>query len=123
MLDTSAVIGVLRGHRGLHERTAGAEWIGVSVVSYLEFLAFPDIVLDDQLVFKRFCSRVDVVDLALSQSKLIDRAIFLRQTYRIKLPDAIIAATAIENNAVLITNDQQLLALSARCGELVANSF
>ena len=32
----------------------------------------------------------------------------MRQQYRLKLPDAIIAATALEYSATLVTADQQL---------------
>jgi predicted nucleic acid-binding protein len=37
----------------------------------------------------------------------------LRAPYRLKLPGAIIAATAVERNATLITDDRRLRMLSA----------
>lgn len=123
LLDTNAIIGILRGHSALLNRAAQAEWIGASVISYIEFLAFPDISPDDQALFKRFLSRIDVIDLAFSKPKLIDLAIYLRQMHRIKLPDAIIVAAAIDNDAILITNDQQLLTLCTRCSELRTAAF
>ena len=39
---------------------------------------------------------------------LIERIILIRQQYRLKLPDAIIAAMAIQNSAKLVTRDAQL---------------
>src|SRR5579871_3865080 len=36
---------------------------------------------------------------------VIDKTIALRRSYRIKLPDAVIAATAITHNLTLITNN------------------
>jgi len=44
---------------------------------------------------------------------LIDSVIRLRSQHRIKLADAIIAATAIERGATLIIDDQQLRKLPA----------
>lgn len=34
---------------------------------------------------------------------IVERVIILRKKYKIKLPDAIICATTIKNNAILIT--------------------
>jgi predicted nucleic acid-binding protein len=47
-----------------------------------------------------------------AERSLIDRVVSLRTEHRLKLPDAIIAATAIERAAILITDDQQLRKLS-----------
>ncbi len=38
---------------------------------------------------------------------LIEKIIEIRQQYRLKLPDAIIAAMAIQNYASLVTADQE----------------
>jgi len=40
-------------------------------------------------------------------SEIIDRTIKLRRNYKIKLPDAIIAATALNNDFVLVTRNEQ----------------
>lgn len=43
----------------------------------------------------------------------------LRREHRLRLPDAIIAATAVSHEATLLTNDQRLLALAElRCKTL-----
>ncbi len=46
-----------------------------------------------------------VIELSPSQTDIVDLTINLRQKYNLKLPDAIIAATAIQCNAELITSD------------------
>ena len=48
---------------------------------------------------------IDVYDLQSSNNTLKNKIIELRNTYRLKLPDAIIAASAIINNATLVTAD------------------
>lgn len=40
LLDTNAVVALLRGHGPLLELLRDAEWVGVSVISQIEFLAF-----------------------------------------------------------------------------------
>ena len=39
---------------------------------------------------------------------LINKVISLRKKYNLKTPDAIIAAQAISNNLILVTNDDDL---------------
>lgn len=46
------------------------------------------------------------MDLTVANTRLIDIIASIRTSYKIKLPDAIIAATAIYKNAVLISNDK-----------------
>ncbi|WP_238845793.1 PIN domain-containing protein [Nostoc edaphicum] len=51
--------------------------------------------------------RVEVVNLVASDAVLIKKIIEIRQQYRLKLPDTIIAAMAIQNSASLVTADQE----------------
>ena len=107
-LDTNAIVCLLRGGRPLHKRLQSADWVGISILSLIEFLAFPNLSENDRRLFHEFCESVDVVSLDKTERALIDRVISLRRQHRLKLPDAIIAATAIERSAVLITDDQQV---------------
>jgi len=54
-----------------------------------------------------------VVGLDRTDPALIDRIVNVRQQHRLKLPDAITAATALERNATLITDDTKLRKLAA----------
>ena len=40
LLDTNAVVSLLAGNRELAIQLESAEFVGISVISYLEFLAF-----------------------------------------------------------------------------------
>ena len=40
VLDTNAVVSLLKGNRELATRLEAAEYVGILVVTYLEFLAF-----------------------------------------------------------------------------------
>lgn len=105
ILDTNAVISFLSGNREFAAQLETAEYIGISVVSYLEFLSFDGLSEEDCLCFKQFCERIEVVELRHDDIRLTEKALELRRKYRMKLPDAIIGATAISLNAFLITND------------------
>jgi hypothetical protein len=112
ILDTNAIIALLKGHTEVLNSIKRAVWIGISVISYMEFLAFPDISNDDKELFSSFIQRVNVIDIKNSDKQLMDLVISYKIKYGIKLPDSIIIATAAVNNAKLITSDKQILAIS-----------
>lgn len=113
LLDTNGVVSLLAGNRELAGQLDGAEYVGISVVSYLEFLAFEGLSDGDRACFAGFCERVEIVPLAHQDQELIDLALDLRRRHKLKLPDAIIGATAISRDALLITNDSHFADIKA----------
>jgi tRNA(fMet)-specific endonuclease VapC len=105
LLDTNALVSLLAGNHTLSARLEAAEYVGISVVSYLEFLAFDGLSDSDRTCFTKFCGRIEIVSLAQDDVVLIQQTLELRSNHRLKLPDAIIGATALSRNAILITND------------------
>ena len=105
LLDTNAVVLLLRGEGGLEDSLRSAQWVGISIVSYLEFLSFPRLVAQDRVLFAEFCERVETVGLAMSDVDLIDAAVRIRRETKLRLPDAVVAATALARNATLVTAD------------------
>lgn len=105
LLDTNAVVALLRSNATLIQTLQSAEWVGVSVITELEFLSFSGLSPRDESVFQEFKNRVDVIDLQSSDNKMLMRIIEIRKQNNLKLPDAIIAASAIEKNATLLTQD------------------
>jgi len=108
LLDTNAVIALLQGNDKVIEILKPAEWIGISVITQIEFLVFPDMSSQDKILFDKFLKKVSVAELAGNQTELFEYIADIRQKYRIKLPDAIIAGTAICKRAALITSDLHL---------------
>ncbi|MEQ8189720.1 MAG: PIN domain-containing protein [Candidatus Eremiobacterota bacterium] len=108
LLDTNAIIALLQGNNDLLNLLKNADWIAISVISLIEFLAFPNLSDKDREYFDQFSKRVELVNLSSNETELIDLIIDLRKKYKIKLPDAIIAGSAIHNKASLITKDKQL---------------
>ncbi|MEH1946244.1 MAG: type II toxin-antitoxin system VapC family toxin [Nostoc sp.] len=107
VLDTNAIVALLQGNSQLIQLLQGADWIGVSVISQIEFLAFSGLNQEDRQLFEQFLQRVEVVNLVASDAVLIKKIIEIRQQYRLKLPDAIIAAMASQNSASLVAADQE----------------
>ncbi|QSJ19670.1 type II toxin-antitoxin system VapC family toxin [Nostoc sp. UHCC 0702] len=105
VLDTNAIVSVLQGSSQLIQLLQDADWIGVSVISQIEFLAFSGLSQEDRQLFEQFLQRVELISLVASDAVLIKKIIEIRQQYRLKLPDAVIAAMTIQNSASLVTAD------------------
>ena len=107
VLDTNAIVALLQGNLQLIELLKDAAWLGVSVISQIEFLIFPGLTQDDRQIFEQFLQRVEVLGLVAMDAVLIEKIIEIRQQHRLKLPDAVIAAMAIQNSASLVTADRE----------------
>ena len=109
LLDTNAVIYLLKGlNEEILNNLNVANWVGISVITYLEFLSFYEISNNDKLLFENFVKRVNIFGITIEDIELLKSAIHFRKKYSIKLPDTIIASTAYNKNAILITWDQQM---------------
>lgn len=78
-----------------------ADDIFISVINELEFKSFSNLSSHDIELLDAFVSVVNVLDLRTSNITLKNKIIEIRNAYRLKLPVAIIAESAIVNNAVL----------------------
>jgi hypothetical protein len=105
LLDTNAVVALLAGQGTIGATLNDADWIGISVITKIEFLVFQDLDAHDRELFDDFEKLVEVVGIDSKDSALIKRTIALRKAYGLKVPDAIVGATAMENSATLITLD------------------
>ena len=119
VLDTNAIVALLNGHTGLAKLLAQANWVGISVISELEFLSFSNLTANDEAVFQQFKSRIEVLDLSATDITLMKGIISIRLMHTVKLPDAIIAASTAQRNATLISNDAGF----AKIGSLVVQTF
>jgi|SRR6185503_757722 len=70
----------------------------ISFVSYIEVLGYKNVSEE----MENFVSLAEVIELNKS---IIDQTILLRKKYKIKLPDALIAATAMVHNLVLLSHN------------------
>lgn len=105
------------------ELTKEANWLGVSVVNVLEFLGFEGLTEPDRLLFTELISRLTVIDLNYSNAALMAYITTLRKARTLKLPDAIVMASAVLHQAVVITNDVALLKLASTGGDYEALAY
>lgn len=123
LLDTNAVIALLAGHAGIAALADDAEWLGISVITALEFSGFAGLTEAERNLFREFCRRVEVVDLRFDDVELTAQVDALRGARTVKLPDAIILATAAARQAVLLTADDQLQRLNGALAGLEVRAF
>jgi len=101
--DTNALLYLLSGNPCMKPYLSS--YIGLSVISEMELLSFSGITSFEE---ERIRSLIqDCLVLFLTEN-VKNKTIALRRAYKIKLPDAIIVATAIENKLQLITADKRL---------------
>lgn len=113
LLDTNAIVALLQGDVRLVQMLRQAEWIGISVISRIEFLAFSGLTEADRQLFQQLLQRVEVIGLAADDAALIEKIIAVRQEYRLKLPDAVIATMAMQKSAALVTADREFAKAAA----------
>ena len=105
LLDTNAVIQLLAGNPSLIKMVEDSDFLAISVISKLEFLSYPDLTEDEKNAFSELLEDLTVFDLMASDSALMQETVAMRIDGGLKLPDAVIAATALVNACVVITND------------------
>jgi predicted nucleic acid-binding protein len=101
--DTNIAIYLLNGDRHLAELLHGMD-TKVSFITELELLSKPGITPEEVIKTKAFIGQCTVVDISPAiKRKVID----IRQKVKLKLPDAIIAASAIVLGLPVVTADKQ----------------
>jgi len=111
LLDTNAVIALLKGNQAVMDYVDAADWIGICVISQIEFLCFAHLTAADRQLFAKFISQVEVVGLDPKDKRLIDQIVAIRQSSGAKLPDAMIVAAAFCHDACLVSADRKLASI------------
>jgi predicted nucleic acid-binding protein len=113
LLDTNFVLGLLKATPEViaivTERDLLASHCAYSAVTRMELLGYPNMTSDEERLISDRLSKFTYLSIS---SEVEDLAIALRRTRKLKLPDALIAATAIHYSLELLTLDQALLAIA-----------
>jgi predicted nucleic acid-binding protein len=104
LLDTNTVIDFCNSKLPLNAKNflIGIEPI-ISVISNIEMFASSKIPEHEVKKLQEFIEMATIYDKI--DFEIVAKSIEIRQKYKIKLPDAIIAATAIVNHLTLITRN------------------
>ena len=105
LLDSNIIIYLSKERISIDEVFANDERYAVSVITYMEVLGYDFASHREEHFIKKLLNLFEIVyiDRAIA-SKVIE----LRKQYKIKLPDAIICATSMVHNGVLLSNDIRL---------------
>lgn len=104
LLDTNAVLYLLNGDITLADFLVSQE-IYISIISEIELLSYKKITETERIKLSQFISLIEV--LPLSDSVKI-KAIEIRKVNSLKIPDSIIAGTAMAFQMPLLSADKQM---------------
>ncbi len=79
--------------------------LGYSVITKIELLSFSALSENEAKLIQISLKTLSEIPL---NDNIVGRTILLRQKYKLKIPDAMVVASAWETQSILITNDQQL---------------
>lgn len=122
LVDTAPIIYVLEGHPQFAQRfrplfeayEAGALQLAVTTVTIAEVLTGPE-QAQDQALAEKYREVFDSWNVIALDFDIARRAAELRAMYRLKLPDAVQAASALAINAdALVTHDRDFSRLASQ---------
>ncbi|HRF56204.1 MAG TPA: type II toxin-antitoxin system VapC family toxin [Campylobacterales bacterium] len=101
LLDSNVIIDIAKERLDISKINDYSAY-AISVITYMETLGYRFGDTNEKIKIKAILSCFDIVQL---DGQIVETVVKIRQNNKIKLPDAIIAATALEHNMVLITNN------------------
>ena len=105
ILDSNAIIYLSKGLINIDKIILDDEEYAISVITYMEVLGYEFESEEEEKFIHDFFALLQIKYL---NSNIVQKVITLRKEQKIKLPDAIICATAIIEDAQLLTNDIKL---------------
>lgn len=108
LLDTNAVIFLLKNRNFIEKIKAIKEIFYISIITEIELLSYPEIKKQEESDIKKFLLKIGIINI---DEAIKSKTIEIKRNSSIKLPDALICATAIINKLTLVTDDKQLLNL------------
>jgi len=105
LIDTNVWIDAIAGNlskKAFLKISVEAEWAGYSAITRLELFGFPGLTEADEGKIRELLHAFEEVAVT---SGIIDRAIEIRKKTKVKVPDAIIGASAVVLGCSLITRN------------------
>jgi predicted nucleic acid-binding protein len=100
LFDTNILIDYLNGHEKARNELSRYTEVAISMITWMEVMAGATDL--DRLETETFLQSFELLPVDMHVAR---RAVEIRQAKRVKLPDAIIWATAQENNLLLVTRN------------------
>ena len=105
LLDTNAIVQLLKGNKELIAVLGTADFIATSIVAEMEYLSFSGLTDADVALYQAFRGRIQVYDVPSADTVFTQLVVKARKGHGLKLPDAIIAGTAIVKGLTVLTAD------------------
>ncbi len=102
LTDTNIILYLLGGDRDIAGILSG-RIVHLSFINELELLSFPHLSSEDTQIIREFLKETIIIDI---NESIKANTIYLKTKYNLKLPDAIVAATARFLQIPLITADR-----------------
>lgn len=102
-VDTNILLYFLKGDSEVIEMISDKDLL-ISFITELELLSFPIVASGSEKSIKGLLKNCSIIDLS---QEIKDLTIEFRRKSKLKLPDAIIAATAYYHKLPLLTSDKQ----------------
>lgn len=102
LIDTNIIIYYLEGeHAAVSFLSENRGKMAISCITWMETLSYP-FSKDEERIVRAFLQEFRLIEIA---APVMELAVGLRRKKKIKLPDAIIAASATHNELVLVTRN------------------
>jgi predicted nucleic acid-binding protein len=107
LIDTNIAIGYI----GKELSTQSTIWLenqidagecAISIINWIEIFSFSTMTAAEKTQFDDFCNRLYKFNIS---EDIANQTVQIRQITKIKLPDALIAATAVTQNLTLLTRN------------------
>jgi len=112
LLDTNFILGLLKSNPEtlsmISNQQIDTRRCGYSAITRMELLGFPGLTAEEEILISGKLACLQYLPLT---KEIEDMVIGLRRSHRVKLPDAIIAASALTCSAQLLTHDKILHSL------------
>jgi predicted nucleic acid-binding protein len=102
LLDSNVIIDASKGILSIEDLINQYDYLYTSIISYVETLGYRFDDESEKALVLQILGQLQIIDL---NQQIADIAIEYRQRRKIKLPDALVLATAKHIQAVLLTSD------------------
>lgn len=105
LLDTNAIINLLNDDNADFTFKEKKGVYFVSIITEIELLSFKNLTKEDETSIKKLLPEACIINI---DTDIKNKTIELKKKKKIKLPDALICATAVVRKLTLVTDDNNL---------------
>lgn len=102
LLDSNVIISLSRGDLNIEQLYNWYDWLAISIITYMEVLGFGFRNAAERRLVESMLGEFELLHLDMEVATIV---ITYRQRRRIRLPDAIILATASKHDYTLVTSN------------------